>query len=202
MKISIETNVGGRVAPPVLDRLLTRIVAVLEKGTGLKFDVKADGNTVRLAHKASLLRRAGDAMSVVYDASDDGYAVFVLDFKGQIIDEYRAGNHPQSSQDFLPLEEGGLSYEANMVAAQKTALDMAEERGINPRYVSHDSDILAEEREAPHREQLMASLTAAKKQVCPRCQASFRASGISGQWTDIGGVWHYIVDGKPYCKRK
>jgi len=56
MKISIETNVETQAGAPALDALLNNIMKILEKGTGLKFDVKADGTTVRLAHKARLLR--------------------------------------------------------------------------------------------------------------------------------------------------
>ena len=56
MKISLETNVDAKLAAPALDRMLNTIVSALEKNTGLKFQVKADGNVVRLAHKARLLR--------------------------------------------------------------------------------------------------------------------------------------------------
>jgi len=135
MKISIETNVGTKVAAPALDRLLTRIVAVLEKGTGLKFDVKADGNTVRLAHKAKLLRKkASRAESIAYDASESSYSVLALDHNSQIITEENR-------------EGAELSYESNLLVAEKVARDMAVELGVNPRYVFHDSAILEPERE-------------------------------------------------------
>lgn len=128
MKISIETNVGGRVAAPVLDRLLTRIVAVLEKGTGLKFNVKADGNTVRLAHKAKLLRKkASRVMGVVYGANEEGWKVASLDHSNGIVDEYRGT---------------GLSFESNITAAEQKAKEIATSADLNPSYVQNDNDIL------------------------------------------------------------
>jgi hypothetical protein len=131
MKISIETNVGGNAAAPAIDRLLTRIVAVLEKGTGLKFDVKADGQTVRLAHKAKLLRRlASRSESIVYDASESGYVVFVSDYNGQVVDEIRG--------------EDGFSYEANLQLAEKMAQDKAAELNIDPRYIAHETGVFTE----------------------------------------------------------
>jgi len=133
MKISIESDVKGNLAPPVLDRLLTRIVAVLEKGTGLKFDVKADGQTVRLAHKAKLLRKmASRTESIAYDATENGYKVLLLDALGRII----------SSDE----RASGLSYESNLFAAKATATLLAADAGLAPRYVHHDPDILAAER--------------------------------------------------------
>ncbi len=140
MKISVETNIDDKVAAPALDRLLTRVVAVLEKGTGLKFDVKANGNTVRLAHKAKLLRRqASRAEAVAYDASESSYTVLVEDHNKQVISEknYSGGDE--------------LSYESNLTAAEKMAGDAAAELGVDPRYVYHDSAILAPEREDANR---------------------------------------------------
>jgi predicted Rdx family selenoprotein len=129
MKISLETDINNKLAAPMLDRMLTRIVALLEKGTGLKFDVKADGNTVRLAHKARLLRkRASQVESVAYNATENGYTVFALDVNGQIIGE--------SSQD-----GGGYSRESNLVTAEKAARKWAEDLGIESRYVYEEPDI-------------------------------------------------------------
>src|SRR5271157_2358261 len=69
MKISLETNVDAKLAAPALDRMLNTIVSALEKNTGLKFQVKADGNVVRLAHKAKLLRKRA-AIAVTAGAVD------------------------------------------------------------------------------------------------------------------------------------
>jgi hypothetical protein len=139
MKISIETNVEGNAAA-TLDRLLTRIVALLEKGTGLKFDVKADGNTVRLAHKAKLLRKKANRIeAVAYDASETRYAAITLDHNGQIVNE--------------EIKDGdeNYSYEANLLTAETWAKRIAELSGLDPRYVYHDSAILEPERESSRR---------------------------------------------------
>lgn len=149
MKISIETNTDDKAAAPALDRLLTRIVAILEKDTGLKFNVKADGRTVRLAHKARLLRKGNvGAESVTYDATEIGYTVFVLDYAGKVVNEYKGGG-PTPDANEHPLNEGGFSYESNLQAAMIVARDIAEALGVDPRYVQHNADILEAERALP-----------------------------------------------------
>jgi hypothetical protein len=128
MKISIETNTNDTTATPTLDRLLTRIVAMLEKDTGLKFDVKADGNTVRLAHKAKLLRKTASRVeSVIYGADESGYSVITLDANRQAVTEQRGNS--------------GFSFESNLLTAKTAAKNAALDMGIDPRYVSHDPDI-------------------------------------------------------------
>jgi hypothetical protein len=128
MKISIETNTNDTTATPTLDRLLTRIVAMLEKDTGLKFDVKADGNTVRLAHKAKLLRKTASRVeSVIYGADESGYSVITLDANRQAVTEQRGNS--------------GFSFESNLLTAKTAAKNAALDMGIDPRYVAHDPDI-------------------------------------------------------------
>lgn len=140
MKISLETNLDAGLAPQKLDALLTKIVATLEKSTGLKFEVKADGNAVRLAHKAKFLRKKGNRIeAVAYDASDTRYVAITMDHNGQIVNE--------------EIKEGDetYSYESNLLTAETWAKRIAELSGLDPRYVYHDSAILEPEREAGRR---------------------------------------------------
>lgn len=136
MKISIESNVG-KIAAPTLDRLLTNIVATLEKSTGLKFHIKADGQVVRLANKSRMLRKkATRVMSVVYDATHDGYKVMALDHMGQVVDERQSRGGEMGGAD-----EPGLSMESNLQAAKRVAMNWADELGVDPRYVEHDPEL-------------------------------------------------------------
>jgi len=82
---------------------------------------------------------------VVYDASPNGYTVFIM-AGGEIVDEYNAGNHPQDSMASLPSNDPtAVPFEGILEAARRTAEEMAEEHGV-PGQVSRDEDILSEER--------------------------------------------------------
>ncbi len=128
MKISIETNIADKLAPPMLDRLLTHIVSILEKNTGLNFTINTNSAPVRLAHKAMLLRKkASRVESVAYDAGEGGFLVVAQDANGQTVTEEHSSV--------------GFSLESNLFAAKTAAGNLAAELGVDPRYVYREPGI-------------------------------------------------------------
>jgi hypothetical protein len=148
MKLILEADAPTMDAAK-LDHLLETVIDTVEDNTGLQWTVKADGQIIRFASKASLLRSKlarGNGGTVLYDTCPEGYKVVVLDATGDIIEEYTGGNHESDSTTFVgPGSRGSVPEEKLLQYAKNTAQEMAAEFGIDA--IEHDPDILAEERE-------------------------------------------------------
>ncbi len=79
--------------------------------------------------------------AVSWELDDDRYYVRVWDEKGDLVEEYTAGNHPRSSatDDCLPPEdERAVSVAELRKFAQSTARLMAHECGLDPRVIREE----------------------------------------------------------------
>lgn len=88
------------------------------------------------------------AKTISWAANEYGYVVQWCDQRGQVIDQYNAGNSKYESSTYVePGSDGAESEETLRKFAKQTALEKAAELGISPENVSEDSDLADELRE-------------------------------------------------------
>jgi len=151
MKISLEANIDAQAGAPALDKLLTKITKMLEEGTGLKFDVKADGNTVRLAHKAKLLRKRA-AIAVTAGAVD-----FQTVGKGKNVQE--AFNDAVSEAQY----ENGHGGYSGTIAEKHSFVLIKPPAGVDPKKYAGWVQYAGEDMQSSEQVELKPGDT------CPRC---------------------------------
>ncbi|MNU71341.1 hypothetical protein D3C71_607690 [compost metagenome] len=94
------------------------------------------------------------AKMVGWALSPTGYQVAVYDEEMQPLHEETYGNHPMTSTDVLPADDEHAVGEDKLTEwAEKTALELAGEWGVDEDGVFHDTDLeasLGEEQELLH----------------------------------------------------
>jgi ribosomal protein L37AE/L43A len=126
-----------------------------------------------------LAKKAAKATHILYDAGPSGYTVRVMR-GGDTIDEYNGGNSPHDSTGGIDrTDSDSIKYDQLLGYAEQTAKEMAQEFGLPESRVSHDEDLLAEEREEAwglneEDEQFISDLGPVQDEVNPEYGSSLR----------------------------
>lgn len=79
--------------------------------------------------------------SVIYAATSHGYCVQVID-GGEVVYEYRAGNHQRESQTHVdPRSSNAVKLRQLKRWAKQTAGEVAKQRGIPTNRIAFDPDL-------------------------------------------------------------
>ena len=163
-----------------------------------------------------IAKKAAKATHILYDAGPQSYTVRVM--RGNnTIDEYNNGNSPwDSTTTFNRTDNDAIEYKRLLGFAKQTAMEYAQEYGVPENMVSHNEDLMAEEREDAgmdftddDRDELKRmGIRDSAKPKCPHCGSSkyglMPTDFETAKCDDCGKNWeHGIVDGinNPYEKK-